>query len=53
MNKSVEKLNMKENALTSLPLDVGSWNHMVELNLATNSLTKLPDNIDQLKNLLE
>jgi len=42
---------MKDNQLSSLPLDIGSWNNMVELNLATNQLTKIPEDIQQLQNL--
>ena len=43
--KCLQKLNMKENQLTSLPIDIGTWTHMVELNLGTNQLSKIPDDI--------
>lgn len=42
---------MKENQLTSLPLDVGTWMNMVELNLGTNQLSKLPEDVQCLENL--
>lgn len=42
---------MKENLLTALPLDVGTWTNMVELNLATNQLTKIPDDVQCLQSL--
>ena len=42
---------MKDNQLTSLPLDIGTWTNMVELNLGTNQLTKIPDDIEKLQNL--
>ena len=48
---SLTKLNMKDNQLTSLPLDIGTWTNMVELNLGTNQLTKIPDDIEKLQNL--
>jgi leucine-rich repeat protein SHOC2 len=65
--KYLSKLNMRENALTSLPLgkkfqsififrifliiDIGSWTALVELNLATNQLTVIPEDIKNLQNL--
>ena len=48
---ALTKLNMKENQLTALPLDVGSWVNMVELSLGTNQLTKVPDDIRFLQKL--
>ena len=42
---------MKENLLTSLPLDIGTWVNMVELNLGTNQLSKIPDDIALLQSL--
>ena len=42
---------MKENQLTSLPIDIGTWLHMVELNLGTNQLTKIPDDVAMLSSL--
>jgi hypothetical protein len=42
---------MKENLLTSLPLDIGTWVNMVELNLGTNQLNKVPDDIALLQSL--
>ena len=47
----LSKLNMRNNQLTSLPLDVGSWISMVELCLNTNQLTRVPDDIGELKSL--
>lgn len=49
--KYLSNLNMKDNLLTSLPLDIGSWSSMVELNLGTNHLISLPDDIYKLQNL--
>ena len=49
--KHLAKLNMKENLLTSLPLDIGTWVNMVELNLGTNQLSKVPDDIALLQSL--
>ena len=49
--KNLTKLNMKDNQLTSLPLDIGTWIYMVELNLGTNQLTKIPEDIQHLENL--
>lgn len=49
--KHLAKLNMKENLLTSLPLDIGTWVNMVELNLGTNQLSKIPDDIALLQSL--
>lgn len=49
--KHLAKLNMKENLLTSLPLDIGTWVNMVELNLGTNQLAKIPDDIALLQSL--
>merc|ERR1712179_341514 len=45
------KLNMKENQLTSLPIDIGTWKSLVELNLGTNQINKLPDDIAELQSL--
>ncbi|KAI6214290.1 hypothetical protein M3Y94_00250400 [Aphelenchoides besseyi] len=45
------KLNLKENQLTSLPLDFGTWISLTELNLSNNELTELPSDIDKLINL--
>ena len=33
------------------PLDMGSWQNMVELSLGTNQLTKIPDDIHTLQKL--
>ncbi|CAF5078968.1 unnamed protein product, partial [Rotaria magnacalcarata] len=49
--KYLSKLNMRENSLTSLPLDIGSWTALVELNLATNQLIVIPEDIKNLQNL--
>ena len=49
--KQLSKLNMRNNQLTSLPLDVGSWTSMVELCLNSNQLTRLPDDIGELTSL--
>ena len=49
--KYLQKLNMKENQLTSLPIDIGTWTNMVELNLGTNQLTKIPDDVSMLSSL--
>ena len=48
---SLTKLNMKDNQLTFLPLDIGTWVNMVELNLGTNQLTRVPDDIQNLEKL--
>ena len=37
--------------MTSLPIDIGTWLHMVELNLGTNQLTKIPDDVAMLSSL--
>lgn len=42
---------MKDNQLTALPLDFGTWTSMAELNLATNQLTKIPEDICGLASL--
>ena len=47
----LQKLNMKENTLTSLPIDIGTWMPVVELNFGTNQIQKLPDDIACLANL--
>ena len=49
--RHLTKLNMKDNLLTALPMDIGTWEHMVELNLGTNQLTKVPDDIQHLQSL--
>ncbi|KRY30559.1 Leucine-rich repeat protein soc-2 [Trichinella spiralis] len=49
--KHLTTLNLKENELTALPLDIGTWKSLVELNLSTNQLRLLPDDIDKLQNL--
>ena len=41
----------QENQLTSLPIDIGTWLHIVELNLGTNQLTKIPDDVAMLSSL--
>ena len=37
--------------MTSLPIDIGTWLHIVELNLGTNQLTKIPDDVAMLSSL--
>ena len=49
--RHLTKLNMKDNLLTALPMDIGTWQHMVELNLGTNQLTKVPDDVQHLQSL--
>ena len=51
MDKFLSSYNFQENQLTSLPIDIGTWLHMVELNLGTNQLTKIPDDVAMLSSL--
>ena len=51
MDKALSSFYFQENQLTSLPIDIGTWLHMVELNLGTNQLTKIPDDVAMLSSL--
>ena len=49
--KSLTRLHLKCNEISSLPLDMGTWSSLVDLNLSTNQLKIVPEDIDKLENL--
>ncbi len=44
-------VNLRDNQLTTLPLDFGTWVNLTELDLGTNQLTSIPEDVQELTRL--